>query len=167
MTTQAIAGVSPESEAVVTTEYPSIAAGGLGQLLGQLYDSIPIRIFGPKVSYIFALLTAPVAILLYFATKIFGERYVLTNRQIQIWSARGGRKIASASLDDVGAVEIEQHPGQVFYRAADLRIKKPTGETLIRLRGVPDAGGLRNAILRTVESRRLVASSLSRIAARR
>lgn len=167
MSTQAIAGVCPDAEAVVTIEYPSIAAGGFGQMLGSLYESIPVRVFfGPKISYLFAVLTAPIGLLLYFLQKVVGRRYVLTNRHVEIQAARGERKFASVSLDDVGDAILEQHPGQVFYNAADIRLVKPTGETLLRLSGIKDAGGFRNAILRTAEARRLVAASLNRIAAR-
>ena len=47
---QAISGVSAGVENVVMTVYPSIAATGIGRLLGCLYESIPSRICGIKLS---------------------------------------------------------------------------------------------------------------------
>ena len=42
------------------TEFPSVAASGIGRLIGQIMDSIPIRIFGVKLSYLlFGLPLAP------------------------------------------------------------------------------------------------------------
>ncbi len=167
MSVQAIAGVSPGSEAVVMTEYPSISSGGIGQLLGRLYESIPVRIFGPKLSYLlFTLPTAPIGILVYFASKVFGERYVLTNRSVQIWAARSDRMIGKVDLDAIETVELDQHPGQVFFRAADIRLKDASGKTLLQLKGVPDAGSFRNAIQNAARSRRLTRAAMETIAAR-
>ena len=168
MTTQAIAGVSPNAETIITVEYPSISAGVLGRLLGDLYECIPLRLpFGPKLSPIlFALPTSPIGVGLYFLQKVLGQRYVLTNRNIQIWTARGERMIASAPLSDVATVELEQEFGQIFFQASDIRLKKATGETLLRLRGVKDAGALKNSIEQAAEAQRQVANSMKVIAAR-
>lgn len=166
MSAQAIAGVSPNSEAVVMIEYPSICAGGIGQLLGSIYEAIPLPFGLPKLSYIFALATAPLGVLLYALQKVFGNRYVLTNREVQVWTARTKVKVSSVPLEKVSEVELDQRPGQVFFKAADLSFKGANGETLLKLTGVKDAAAFRNAILRTVEARRSVAESLSRIEAR-
>lgn len=166
MAVQAIAGVSPSSEAVVMTEYPSISAGGIGQLLGSIYESIPLPLGLPKLSYIFALITAPFGILLYALQKVFGQRYVLTNREVQIWTSRTQVKVASLALEDISEIELEQRSGQVFFNAADIRFKGAGGETLLKLSGVKDAGAFKNAIERTVEARRMVKQSMSRIEAR-
>ena len=167
MSTQAIAGVSPGSEAIVMTEYPSISAGAIGQLLGSLYESLPIRIFGPKLSYLlFTLPTAPLGALLYLGSKAIGQRFVLTNRAVQIWSARGSQLISSADLENIDDVEIDQRPGQVFFKAADIRLKAVNGQTLLRLKGVPDAGSFANAIKNTIEARKNVKAALDTINAR-
>ena len=166
MSAQAIAGVSPSSEAVVMIEYPSISAGGIGQLLGSIYEAIPLPFGLPKLSYVFALATAPLGVALYGLQKAFGQRYVLTNREVQIWTARTQVKVSSLPLEKVSEVEVEQHPGQVFFNAADLRFKGDGGETLLKLTGVKDAAAFRNAIERTVEARKAVSESLARIEAR-
>ena len=166
MAVQAIAGVSASKEAIVMTEYPSISAGGIGQLLGSLYESIPLPFGLPKASYIFALATAPFGIALYALQKAFGQRYVLTNREIQIWTARTQVKVGSIALEDVASVEIEQRPGQVFFNASDLRLKGSNGQTLLVLSGVKDAGAFRSTIQRTIEARKQVRQSMDRINAR-
>lgn len=168
MTVQAIAGVSATKEAIVMTEYPSIAAGGIGQLLGSLYESVPIKIMGigPSLSHVFALATAPLGVLLYAFQKVFGNRYVLTNRAIQIRASRGDRMVSSLPLGDFNSVELIQGGGQVFFNAADIRFVGTNGETLLKLDGVKDAGAFKNAIERTAESRTLVEESLARIEAR-
>ncbi|MFY9254902.1 MAG: PH domain-containing protein [Fuerstiella sp.] len=168
MAVQAIAGVSASNEAVVWTEYPSIAAIGIGQTLGSLYESLPIKIlgFGPSLSHIFALLTAPIGVLLYAAQKLFGHRYILTNRNVHVRSSRGDRMISTIGLGDFDHIELVQNPGQVFYKAADIRFVGASGETLMKLAGVKDAGAFKNAIERTSESRRMVQASLKQIEAR-
>ena len=167
MAVQAISGVSASLEAVVMTEYPSLASSGIGQLLGKLYESIPIRPLGlAKISYVFALLTAPIGLPLYFLQKAFGERYVLTNRNVQVWTARRTRMVSSVALADIADVVLEQHPGQVFYKASDIRLKAASGETILTLKGVKDAGAFKNAITSTIDSRRMVQESMAQIAAR-
>jgi hypothetical protein len=167
MTVQAISGVSASSEAVVMTEYPSLASMGIGQLLGRLYELFPVRPFGlMKLSHIFALLTVPIGLPLYFLQKAFGERYVLTNRNVQVWTARRTRMVSSVALADIADVELEQQPGHVFYQASDILLKGAGGQTLLTLKGVKDAGSFKNAIARTIDSRRLVQESMAQIAAR-
>jgi hypothetical protein len=167
MSVQAIAGVSPSVEARIMTEFPSVGADTLGRLMGVLMDSIPVRVFGIKLSYlIFGLPLAPLGALFFFL-RLLGSRYVLTNRSVQIWSALGSARTASADLAAVEDVEIQEQPGQHFFRAADLRLKAANGQTLLLLPGVADAAAFRNAILRAAQARRLVQASLATINARK
>lgn len=167
MSAQAIAGVSPKSESIVMTEHPSIAAGMLGQALGSFYDCIPVRIFGVYLSHLlFVLPTAPLAVLLYFWSRAFGEYFVLTNRHVQVWGARNGQRKASVDLADIANVEVTQTSGQRFFRAHDIVLRSSTGAVLTRLRGIPDGPSFANAIRSTAESRRMVQSALQTIEAR-
>ena len=168
MTVQAIAGVSPSTEAVVMTEYPSIAAGGVGQVLGSLYECLPIKIFGmgPSLSHLFALATAPVGVLLYTFQKLFGHRYVLTNRAVQIWASRSPNLITSIGLGDFDHIELHQSSGQVFFKACDIRFVGANGETLMKLSGVKDGAAFKNAIERAAEAFRFTKASMDRIEAR-
>ena len=167
MSVQPIAGVSSRSESVVMTEHPSIAAGMLGQSLGSLYECIPVRIFGLTISHLlFALPTAPLAIGLYFLQRLMGEYFVLTNRSVQIWAARSGRRVSTVDLAQIEDVDVTQAPGQKFFKAGDVVLRSSSGEIIQRLQGVPDAPSFCNAIRRTVESRRMVQSAVATIEAR-
>ncbi len=167
MSVQAIAGVSATTESKIMTEYPSVGATAIGRLLGQIYSCIPIRIFGIKIStLLFVLPTAPLAAPIYLLSKALGNKYVLTNRSVQIWSSLGAQKVRQADLLEIASVELDQLPGQSFFRAADVRLKAANGQTVLLLPGVADAGAFRNAIQRAIESRRLVQSSLNTINAR-
>ncbi|MEO2012957.1 MAG: PH domain-containing protein [Fuerstiella sp.] len=149
------------------TEYPSLASWGIGQVLGSLFELIPIRPFGlMKVSYVFALMAVPLGLPLYFLQKVFGQRYVLTNRNVQVWTARRTRMVSSVALADIADVELDQRPGHVFYSASDIHLKSASGETKLILKGVKDAGSFKNAIACTIDSRRLVQESVNQIAAR-
>lgn len=168
MSVQAIAGVSPTSEARIMTEFPSVGASGIGCLVGQIMDSIPISIFGVKLSYIlFGLPLAPLGMLLFLWNRPFGARYILTNRSVQSWSSLGTQRTAIVDLNDIVSVDIDQRPGQAFFRSADIRLKAANGSTILLLAGVCDPGAFRNAIQRTMQSRRLVQSSMATINARK
>jgi len=52
MAVQAIAGVSASEEARIMTEFPSVAANGLGRLIGEILTCIPVKIWGVQVSYL-------------------------------------------------------------------------------------------------------------------
>ncbi len=167
MSVQAIAGVSPTREARIMTEFPSVGANPLGRLMGQLMDSIPIKIGGIKLSYLlFGLLLAPIGALLFFL-RLLGSRYILTNRSMQIWSSLGNQRTESVDLSEIETVELDPQAGQAFFRASDIRLKAKNGQTLMRLAGVADAGAFRNNIERAVQSRKLVQASLATINARK
>ena len=115
---------------------------------------------------LFGLPLAPLGLLLFLLNRL-GSRYVLTNRSVQIWSTMGSVRTASADLSEVDSVELDELPGQSFFRAADIRLVAANGKTVLRLAGVADAGAFRNAIQRATQSRRLVQASLSTISARK
>jgi hypothetical protein len=167
MSVQPIAGVSSRSESVVMTEHPSIGAWWPGQVLGSLYECIPLQVCGLTISHLlFALPTAPIAVGLYFLQKVTGEYFVLTNRSVQIWAVRSGRRISSVDLSQVEDVTVTQAPGQKFFKAGDILLRRASGEIIQRLRGVPDAPSFCNAIRRTAEARRTVKSAMATIEAR-
>lgn len=168
MSAQAIAGVSVSEEATIMAVTPSIAGTAVGRLIGQLMDSIPLRILGlpPLSRLLFGLPLAPLGALLFLLTKGFAPRYLLTNRSVQVWNSSRSRRIGQASLADIDSVVIEQRPGQAYFRAADIRLTAASGQTLLRLDGVAEVRTLNNAIQRAIQSQRLVRSSLETIAAR-
>lgn len=162
-----ISGVSASHEAVIATVYPSIAATGPGKELGKLYEAIPTKIWGIKISQLlFALPTAPIALLFYFYLKVLGVRYVLTNRGVQTWAALGSRKISEVALTDITSIEIYESAGHVFYEAGDLYLVGKSGEHLAVLAGIPYPRIFRQTILEARDARLQVASSLAQIKAR-
>lgn len=150
------------------TVYPSIAAYGLGRALGGIYDCIPVRIMGVKLSnLLFVLPTAPLAATLYFLQKLTGQKYVLTNRSFQIWRALGSRKVTQVSLTDIADVHVRELPGQQFYKAGDLiLIGGKANDEIMTLAGVPYPHIFRQTILEARDSRQQVMKSLETIKAR-
>jgi len=165
--TTAIAGVSASGEVEIRTKYPSIGPTPIGRILDCIYDLIPVRICGYRIScLLFGLPTAPLAVLGYVLAKITGERWVLTNRSIQRWSSLGKRMYQSVSLTDIDEVAIEFRPGQKFFQCANLHLLDSAGKTLMVLRGVNYPEVFRETLLKSRESRTQVEESLAVIQAR-
>lgn len=164
----AISGVAASSEVEIMTVYPSIAAYGIGRTFGSLYESIPLRIMGVKLSnLLFVLPTAPIAAGLYFLQKVTGQRYKLTNRNMQVWHSLGNRKVTQVPLTDISGVLIRELPGQQFYKAADLVLIGGKGnDVIMTLPAIPYAHIFRQTILEARDSRQMVAKSLETIKAR-
>lgn len=165
--TTAIIGVHATEESEIRSKYPSIAATDLGRLLGRLYESIPTRIWGIKISnLIFVLPTAPIGVMLYTLMKLFGQRYVLTNRSIQRWKVIGARMFQSVTLTDVVDIEYVQQSGQAYYHAGDLLLKNAKGDTLMRVNGVKDAEIFQQIIEKIRDARVATEEALEVIEAR-
>ena len=163
----AIFGVTSDAENVVMALWPSMAATWWGRLLGRLYDCIPLKINGVKLSnLLFTLPTIPITLAGYLLMKLFGERYVLTNRSIARWSSLTPRLIAQMPLGEIASIEIVRRPGQAFYHAADLELLDRAGNRLLVLAGVPRADVFRQTILKARDARAHVESSLATINAR-
>jgi hypothetical protein len=162
----AIAGVA-SGQALIMAVYPSIACTEIGKLLGRLYESIPNRVFGIKVSHLlYPLPTSPIAVLVYFYLKLAGEVYVLTNRTIQLRRSLGNRLIREVKLADIDQVVVKQELGQAFYPAADIYLLNKAGATIMSLPGVLRAEIFRETILEARDARNQVAASLAVIGAR-
>lgn len=163
----AISGVSAGKQALIMAVYPSIAGTALGKLLGRLYESLPARVFGIKLSHLlFPLPTAIIAIQVYAHLKLFGEVYALTNRTMQLRRSLGNRLIREVPLAEIAQVVIRQEPGQEFYPAADLYLLNKGGQTIMSLPGVLRADVFRQTILEARDARMQVESSLTTIKAR-
>lgn len=164
---QAISGVSAGVENTVMTVYPSLAATGPGQLFGRILHSIPLRINGIMLStLLFGLPIGGLALAFYAMQKVFGDRYVLTNRAIQSWKAIGQQLVGQAPLVDVDSIRIDRPAGYKFYHAGDLVLLAKDGSVLLRLNGVPRPDVFRQIILEARDARRQVEASLATIRAR-
>ncbi len=164
---QAIAGVSPGVSREVMTVYPSVAASPIGRLLGNIYESIPIRIFGVKISHLlFCLPSAPLALIGYFMLKITGVRYTITSQSVQVWRALGNSLIEEVPLASIDKIGLYQDSGQKFYRAHDLVLQSADGKTLTTLEGIPYGDIFRNTIMEARDARMENDAALATIAAR-
>lgn len=163
----AISGLTGGKQAEIMTVYPTISGTFIGKALGQLYNCLPVKIFGIKLSHwLFPLPTAIIAVQVYFHLKIFGEVYVLTNRTMQIRRSIGNRLVREISLTDIADVVVKQEPGQQFFYDADIYLLDKSGRTLMSLPGVGRADVFRQTILEAIRARTQVAASLATISAR-
>jgi hypothetical protein len=165
--TQAISGVSASYENVIEELYPSIAMTGLGQFLNQLYESIPAKIGGIKISHLlFVLPTAPLALLWYLILKVAGSRYVVTNRAVKRLASLGYRQLEEVPLAQVESVEVDPDSRLTFFRTGDVRLVNAAGDTLMLLRGVQYPDRFRQVILEARDARVQVEAALATIGKR-
>jgi Bacterial PH domain len=163
----AISGVSSGKTTEVMRIHPSIAGTAYGRLLGQVLDSIPIKIGGVKLSHLlFGLPAALLALPMFFILKAVGEVYSLTNRSVQIRTCLSNRPVREILFAEISDVVIRQLPGQQFYPAAEIDLMNKAGDTLMTLSGIPRADVFRQTILEARNSRNQVQSSLTTIRAR-
>lgn len=164
---QAISGVSPDHETVIEELYPSIAATGAGDFINRVLDSIPNRIWGMKVSnLLFALPLSPIAVLIYLGMKVFGSKYVVTNRVVKRVNSVGIGTHEVVPLSQIVTASVDPDSRMSFYQTGDVRLIGAGGQTLLLLRGVPRPDRFCQVIQEAVDARRLVESSLARIKAR-
>lgn len=163
---QAISGVSPDYESIVEELYPSIAATGIGQALNGLYESVPVRIWGIKLSHAFALPTAPIGMLIYLAMKVVGSRYVVTNRAVKRVASLGFKLHEAVPLAQIAEVSIDPDSRQAFYKTGDVRLTNANGDTLLLLRGVPYPERFQQVINETLDAKRQTSAALATINAR-
>lgn len=167
MKPQAIAGVSAGADSELESVYPSIAATSLGRLIGVICDAIPLRIGGVKLStLLFALPLAPLAVLPYGWLKLFGQRYLVTNRSVKVVSTLGVRLFRQIPLAEIDNIAIHVGAGQAFFHAGDVILLKANGDRLATLEGVARPARLRQIILDAREARGQNDASLAIIRAR-
>lgn len=164
---QAITGVSPNHEVVIEELYPSISATRVGVLIQQILECIPQRFWGMKISHlIFGLPVAPIAAATYLWSKVFGCRYVLTNRSLKRLNSLGFGLQEEVPLPQIDSITIDPDSRTPFYRTGDLRLVSKDGQTRMIIRGVPNPDRFSQVISETCDAQRLVRSSLAQIQAR-
>jgi hypothetical protein len=148
---QAIAGVVPAEaeEATVMVVWPSIASFSLGKSIGRWCSIQWPGIYIFRLGNLFALLSIPVAVLLYFyrLRPKSAERYSLTNRRIVIQKGLSPTDDHSIGLDEFDSIDIDVHPGQEWLHAGDLVLKQADAEVL-RLAGVQRPAAFRQCCLK-------------------
>lgn len=159
---------SSPHEAVVLVRYPSVASTGVCRALGWLYELLPRpKINGVKLSHLlFTLPTSPIPAIVYFVLKLFGDKYVLTERSIQRRKALTNRLVQTVPLADVAEIEVRQSHGQVFYKAGDLILRDSAGQELMMLQAVVRPDVFRHNILDVRDALLAVEGSLTAIRSR-
>jgi hypothetical protein len=143
----------PDDERPVMTVYPSIASLGPGQVLGALYESVPVRIGRVKLSHLlFVLPTSPVALLMYVGMKLFGPRYQLTTHRLRTLKGLSARPDGDVPLDEIGRVEVTSSFGQRFFRSGWITVRDHHGTERLRLAGIVRPEMFRETILETRDS---------------
>jgi hypothetical protein len=164
---QAISGVSPDHESVIEELYPSIAETGIGDFIHRVLESIPTKVWGMKISnLLFGLPLAPLAAATYLGMKVFGSRYVLTNRVVKRVNSLGLRMLESIPLAQIAVATVDPDSLRTFYRTGDVRLVGSGGQTLMLLRGIPTPDRFCQVIQEACDAKRLTANALARINAR-
>jgi PH (Pleckstrin Homology) domain-containing protein len=149
---QPIAGVVPAEvkETTVMTVWPSVAKYGLGRTLGTLFAIRWPDIYIFRLGNLIALLSIPVALLLFFLRIApgIGTRYRLTNRRIIVERGLTGVEDKAVDLARFDTINIEVQPGQAWYHAGDLVFKLGNVETF-RLEGVSRPAAFRETCLKS------------------
>ena len=141
---QAIAGVAPANLAEVTimTVWPSHARFGVAQILGMMYSIEFPGIYIFRLGYLIALLSIPLALLLWFIAMApyVALRYTLTNRRLIVMRGLLPEEDRSVPLDGFDRIEIVVPEGMGWYTSGNLVFYKGNTETF-RLEAVqrPDA----------------------------
>jgi hypothetical protein len=147
---QAIPGVSPSSvgEATSMIVWPSVAATSIGRAFGRMF-AIRAGVSFLTVGNLFALLSIPVMLPLYFLRKfpLWVQRYRLTNRRVIIERGISGHIDQYVDLDRFDAIDVVVLPGQAWYPAGDLIFRRGTVETF-RLRGIMRPETFRQACMK-------------------
>ena len=165
--TQAIAGVSGQDR-LIEFSFPSIAATSVGQLIGKICLSIPTLVRGIPVScLLFGLPLAPLGATVYLAQKVLGNRYILTNRGVEIRKSIGNRLEQRLDLSQIADITIAVEPGQEFSRAGNLQLRDAKGSILGTLHGVAWPERLKNAIMEARHARVGNDAALAQIQARK
>ena len=148
---QAISGVAPPElgEVTVMTVWPSIAATGMGQMIGRLCgNKFGVGFF--TLGKVLALMCIPLALPIFFYMLLPGvsRRYRLTNRRLIVHRWLTSAIDKSIELDSFDEIEVVVRPGQEWYPAGDLIFRRGPVE-VFQLSGVPRPIVFRRTVLNT------------------
>jgi hypothetical protein len=162
-----VTAATPPQAALLCVVYPSIAGWPVGRGLGRLYESIPVRVGGIKLSYLlFCLPTAPLAASLYGLQKLLGEKYVLTTAAVERRRSIGNALLEAVPLDEAGTVEVERSDWEALFRTGTVRVRSAEGQVRMIFAGVSDPDAFAGTIRDALVARRTVAASMAHLARR-
>ena len=143
MSTAAIAGVAPatEAETTVMLHWPSVSAQRIlgfpiGKVMGNLMN-IDAGWYVFRIGNFIALALAPLGALLYLkrVAPVVGVRYRLTNKRIVVERGVTAQEEKAIELDRFDSIEIEVDPGDEWFKSGDLVFRQGEVERF-RLEGV-------------------------------
>lgn len=143
MSTAAIAGVAPttEAETTVMLHWPSVSSQRLlgfpiGKLMGNLLN-IDAGWYIFRVGNILALPLAPLGALLYLKRvgPFVGVRYRVTNKRIVVERGITAQEEKAIELDRFDSIEVEVDSGDEWFKSGDLVFRQGEVERF-RLEGV-------------------------------
>ena len=138
------------NETTVRTVWPTIAATGVGRLVGRLADvKLGLGSF-LTLGNLAALATIPISLAV-FAWQLMPmicRRYKLTTRQIIIQNGLTAVDGPAIGLDEFDSIEIELLPGQAWHHAGELLFLR-AGSEVFRLSGVSRPEPFRHLCLET------------------
>lgn len=164
---QPIAGVSGPGESVVEEVYPSIAAFRLGKWLHLLMEGLPRRGSFRLGYLVFMPLVWPLALLIYLGQKIFGDRYLITNRHVRVVRGLNGTVREEIRLSDVEGIRIVPGSELSFFRSGDVELVGDGGKSLLVMHGVVMPRRVVSVLVASRQARAAVAGSLEAIRLRR
>ncbi len=148
---QAISGVAPPElgEVTVMTVWPSIAATGMGRMIGRLSGNrTGVGFF--TLGKLLALMCIPLALPIFFFMLMPGvsRRYRLTNRRLIVHRWLTDSIDKAIDLNQFDSIEVVVRPGQEWYPAGDLIFRRGPVE-VFQLSGVPRPDVFRRNCLKT------------------
>jgi hypothetical protein len=143
---QAVAGLMPPQvgESMIREVWPTVVdvQSGIALLSGKLMRSGFLAPLGWMMNILlFAKKFAP------FVCK----RYTLTNRRLMVQHGWKPAPVHEVPLKDIDDVQLEAASYDAFYRSGNLDVMS-AGKVLLKLTGVPEPEGFRQAIVNSVKA---------------
>ena len=164
-----IAGVSPQNEAPLEFVFPGVACNPIGRLIGSVMGSAqsigPLRVRMAMLLLVGGIV-APIAALLYFWVKLFGNSYTITNHSVQERSVLWTTLYRRVELADVGEVQVDADDSQQFHQVGDVRLLDARGGELMTIASSPNPHRVAHLIIELRDARQHSAEALKHIQAR-
>ena len=165
-----IAGVVPQGETQVEYVFPGVACNGLGRLIGSAMGAAAST--GPAPFNILPLLVVggilwPLALLLYFWVKVFGNKFVVTNRSVQEVPVLGSALVKRVNYSDVANVRVATQDGYEFHRVGDVQLLAANGDVLLSMPAIQYPDRLARLVLELRDAQSQAAAALKQIQSRK
>jgi hypothetical protein len=166
--TPAIAGVSSTVENRIEELFPSVAMTSLGRWMVRLYNCWPVPMGPlPLSAWLFVLPSAPLVAVTYVILKLWGPRYLVTNRAVKQLRGLGRQVLVETPWSQVARATVDPDSRLPYFRTGDVRVEGLQGETLQLLRAVPYPDRFASVLNTVATARQSVQDAQDRIHRRR